>query len=164
MPTRPTRSSWVWPVLLSRKPRRTWTASASRARPRRVQDRDASAKGDKIDPVPAQMASYLACLCVRERKAYQHSTKRLFSDPNPPARLLRARSSPSSAARWPASRAVGPFRTRGNAEGKEVEVEVDQVDEVARGRGRSRGRGRTKEGITCRNYGRHDSSALRGEP
>ena len=31
------------------------------------------------------------------KKAYQHSTKKLFNDPNPPARLLRARSSSSSA-------------------------------------------------------------------
>jgi hypothetical protein len=38
---------------------------------------------------------------LKGSKAYQHSTKRLLSDPNPPARLLRARSSSSSAARWP---------------------------------------------------------------
>jgi hypothetical protein len=31
----------------------------------------------------------------REKEAYQHSKKRLYSDPNPPARLLRAGRRPS---------------------------------------------------------------------
>jgi hypothetical protein len=35
-------------------------------------------------------------MSLERKEAYQHSKKRLFSDPNPPARLLRARSSSSS--------------------------------------------------------------------
>ncbi len=43
-----------------------------------------SAKGGKIDPVPAQMASYLAGGWEERKEAYRISTKRLFSDPTRP--------------------------------------------------------------------------------
>jgi hypothetical protein len=42
-----------------------------------------SAKGDKIDPVPAQMASYLACLCSSARLALVRTSLRGSSSPGP---------------------------------------------------------------------------------
>ncbi len=54
-----------------------------------------SAKGDKIDPVPAQMASYLACLCASARLALERTSLRGSCSPGPgwwlrPERLMNS--------------------------------------------------------------------------
>jgi hypothetical protein len=78
-------------VLLTtaRRCQREWTTSSPRAaratRPARVITRPSTTE--------AHARRHDNNVKEREKKAYQHSNKRLSSDPNPPARLLRARSS-----------------------------------------------------------------------